>query len=224
MRAVEKGQTLNKKKVASKVNAFVQNIHHFRDEEYDSDKAPPEHIIVFDEAQRAWDRKHAEKFMTRKRGVVDFGMSEPEFLISVMNRKEDWCTVVCLIGGGQEINMGEAGLVEWFEALQKRFTNWNVFYSMQIAHKNYSWGQDLASKLAGLRSEVKEALHLGVSVRSFRAEKLSTFVGAVIDGAVESALELYRSIKNDYPIALTRDIRVAREWLKNKARGLSVMV
>jgi Uncharacterized conserved protein (DUF2075) len=78
-------------------------------------------VVVFDEAQRAWNQSSAEKFMIQKRGETEFDMSEPEFLISVMNRKSDWCTIVCLIGGGQEINTGEAGLIEWFDALEKRF-------------------------------------------------------------------------------------------------------
>jgi len=218
-RAKEKGEYLSKREAASRVSAFIQNIHHFRDEGLKSDAAPVEHVVVFDEAQRAWNQEHAEKFMIQKRGISEFGMSEPEFLISVMDRKEDWCTIICLIGGGQEINMGEAGLIEWFDALQNRFNNWDVYCSDQITHKNYSWGQDLASKLAALRSEQKQALHLAVSVRSYRAEKLSAFVGAVIDGDVDSAQELYSGIQKDYPIALTRNIGQAREWLRKMARG-----
>ncbi len=218
-RAKEKSEYLLKKKAASRVSAFIQNVHHFRDEGLRSDAAPVEHVVVFDEAQRAWNQGHAEKFMIQKRGASEFGMSEPEFLIDVMDRKKDWCTIICLIGGGQEINTGEAGLIEWFDALQKHFSHWFVYYSDQITDKNYSWGQDLASKLVGLRSELKEALHLAVSVRSFRAEKLSAFVGAVIDGEADLARDLYGAIEKDYPIILTRDIGHARDWLRKKARG-----
>ncbi len=218
-RAGEKGEYLSKKEAASRVSAFIQNIHHFRDEGLKSVAAPVEHVVVFDEAQRAWNQEHAEKFMIQKRGVSEFGMSEPEFLIGVMDRKEDWCTIICLIGGGQEINTGEAGLIEWFDALQKRFNHWYVYYSDQITHKNYSWGQDLASKLVGLKAVQKDALHLAVSVRSFRAETLSAFVGAVIDGEIDLAHGLYGAIEKDYPIILTRDIRQARDWLRKKARG-----
>jgi hypothetical protein len=103
-RSKEQGLHLSKKEATSKVSAFIQNIHHFRDEGLKSNKAPVEHVVVFDEAQRAWNQLHAEKFMMQKRGLAEFGMSEPEFLISVMDRKEDWCTIVCLVGGGQEIN------------------------------------------------------------------------------------------------------------------------
>ena len=219
LRAKEQGQKLSKKVAISRVNAFIQNVHHFRDEGLKSDAAPVEHVVVFDEAQRAWDQVHAERFMTRKRGLSEFGMSEPAFLISVMDRKKDWCTIVCLIGGGQEINTGEAGLVEWFDALQKCFAHWDVYYSDQITHKDYSWGQDLGSKLKSLRAQAKEALHLAVSVRSYRAEKLSAFVSAIIDGDLDSARGLYAAIQKDYPVGLTRDLGRAREWLRSKARG-----
>ena len=219
VRAKEKDQNLSKKVALSRVNAFIQNIHHFRDEGLKSSAAPVEHVVVFDEAQRAWNQVHAERFMIQKRGLSEFGMSEPEFLISVMDRKKDWCTIVCLIGGGQEINTGEAGLVEWFDALQRNFGHWDVYYSNQITHRDYSWGQNLASKLISLGSQPKEALHLAVSVRSFRAEKLSAFVSAIIDGDLDSARGLYAAIQKDYPIGLTRDIERARQWLKNKARG-----
>lgn len=114
---------------------------------------------------------------------------------------------------------GEAGLTEWFDALQKRFSNWDVYYPNQIAHKDYSWGQDLESKLKHLKSEAKQEVHLAVSIRSYRAEKLSAFVDAVIDGDIDVALRLYETISRDYPIALTRDIGNAREWLRQKARG-----
>lgn len=94
------------------VSSFVQNIHHFRDEALKDPKAPPEHIVIFDEAQRAWNQHQASKFMQAKRGQTDFNKSEPEFLIEVMDRHEDWSVVICLVGGGQEINTGEAGLSE----------------------------------------------------------------------------------------------------------------
>ncbi len=218
-RARERGNCLFKKQAASKVTAFIQNIHHFRDEGLKSDAAPVEHVVVFDEAQRAWNQGHAEKFMIQKRGVSEFGMSEPEFLISLMDRKKDWCTIICLIGGGQEINTGEAGLNEWFDALQRRFNHWDVYYSDHITHKDYSWGRDLASKLVALRSEQEGALHLSVSIRSYRAEKLSAFVGAIIDGEEGPAHDLYREIQKDYPISLTRNIAHARNWLRKMARG-----
>ena len=181
--------------------------------------AQPEHVVVFDEAQRAWDQTRAEKFMRQKRARPDFSMSEPEFLISVMNRKDDWACIVCLVGGGQEINTGEGGLTEWFDALQKSFSDWDVYCSPHVTEKVYSRGQDLGEQLVSLRAHQSEALHLSVSIRSFRTEKLSAFVGALIDGDAEVAATIYSEIQQAYPIALTRDLERTRKWLRQRARG-----
>lgn len=218
-RAKQRGKILSKKEAAARVNAFIQNIHHFRDEGLRTSAAPTEHVVVFDEAQRAWNRVHAEKFMIQKRGLAKFDESEPEFLIGLMDRRKDWSTIICLIGGGQEINTGEAGLVEWFDALHKRFGHWDVYHSDRINQKEYSWGQDLEPTLASLTSRRRDALHLAVSVRSYRAENVSAFVSAIIDGDVHGGRLLYRKICKDYPIRLTRDIQRARMWLKGQARG-----
>ena len=136
-----------------------------------------------------------------------------------MDRHEDWCAVICLVGGGQEINSGEAGLTEWFSALKRGFRNWKVYTSEQLAHRDYHWGQDLSAMLEGLDCQSQPALHLAVSVRSFRAEKLSEFVGAVVAGEVKEARQLNQTIKASYPIALTRSLGQARQWLRNHARG-----
>ncbi len=217
-RSKEAGTSVSKKEAAQKVSAFIQNIHHFRDEGLKSDKAPNEHVVIFDEAQRAWNQEHAERFMVQKRGASEFDMSEPEFLISLMDRREDWCTIVCLIGGGQEINTGEAGLIEWFNALQKSFPHWDVYHSGQLTNKTYNWGEDLASKLHDLNAIEKTALHLAVSIRSFRAEKLSAFVGAIIDGDANTAALIQKDLSG-YHMALTRDLSKARSWLRQHARG-----
>ncbi len=217
-RAKEQGESLSKKKALQEVSSFIQNIHHFRDEGLRTEDPPIEHVVVFDEAQRAWTQAHAEKFMVQKRGASDFDMSEPEFLISLMDRKKDWCTIICLIGGGQEINTGEAGLVEWFDALRKRFPHWVVYHSGQLTNRNYNWGQDLAAKLSSLNTAKKEALHLAVSIRSYRAEKLSDFVGSIIEGDAQRAKALHESLEN-YPLVVTREIDTAREWLRQHARG-----
>lgn len=116
--------------------AFIQNIHHFRDEYLKNSQAPTEKVVVFDEAQRAWNQHQTSKFMSQKRGRSDFNQSEPEFLIEVMNRHQDWCVIVCLIGGGQEINTGEAGLVAWMQALQASYPDWQVYYSNLIVNQD----------------------------------------------------------------------------------------
>ena len=122
----ENGDSITKKQAAIKANAFIQNIHHFRDDNLISNKAPIEKVVVFDEAQRAWTKEQTSKFMKTKKGQNDFDMSEPEFLISVMDRHDSWCTIICLIGGGQEINTGEAGLEEWIVSLKTTFSDWEI--------------------------------------------------------------------------------------------------
>lgn len=215
----ERGEKSKKSDAARKVKSFVQNIMHFRDSNLVSAEPPIERVAVFDEAQRAWDAKHLANFMSQKRGHPEFQMSEPEFLISVMDRHDDWCTIICLVGGGQEINAGEAGLTEWFSALKRSFRSWKVYTSEQLDHRDYHWGQDLPALLAGLDSETLPALHLAVSVRSFRAEMLSEFVGALVVGDAKEAKNIYQAIKATYPIVVTRELREARRWLRERARG-----
>jgi schlafen family protein len=218
-RQKERGQKSKKADAARKVNSFVQNIMHFRDNNLTTTEPPIERVAVFDEAQRAWDMNHLAKFMGQKRGQPDFQMSEPEFLISVMDRHKGWCVIICLVGGGQEINAGEAGLTEWFSALKRSFRGWKVYTSEQLAHRDYHWGQDLTASLEGLNSQALPALHLAVSVRSFRVEKLSEFVGAVVAGEAKEARAIYQSIKATYPIVVTRELGQARGWLRSRARG-----
>jgi len=217
--AKELGEKLTKKEAAIKSNAFIQNIHHFRDDNLLSDNAPVEKVVVFDEAQRAWTKQQVSSFMKRKKGVEDFDMSEPEFLIDVINRHNDWCTIVCLIGGGQEINTGEAGLEEWISSLRKRFDNWEIHYSnLILGSDNYLKSDDTKDWL--INNGVSEPeLHLAVSVRSFRSEKLSEFVHELLNVKMDRAKGIYQMIKDVYPIVLTRNFAIAKKWLRNKAKG-----
>jgi len=208
-----------KSNAVREVSSFVQNIHHFRDEALRDEKAPPEHIVIFDEAQRAWNKDQASKFMQKKRGQSGFNQSEPEFLISVMDRHKDWCVIICLVGGGQEINTGEAGLSEWVFALSEQFTSWNIYLSDRLKDPHYGI-QDISSKLRNdNRINWEQNLHLGVSMRSFRAETVSNFVSEILDNNPVKASKLFENINEHYPIVLTRDIDTAREWLKKQARG-----
>ncbi|WP_435979550.1 DUF2075 domain-containing protein [Psychrobacter sp. DM4] len=213
------GDKLTKKQAAIKANAFIQNIHHFRDDNLKSDNAPTEKVVVFDEAQRAWTKAQANSFMKRKKGIENFNMSEPEFLIKVMNRHPDWCTIVCLIGGGQEINTGEAGLEEWVNSLKNSFPNWDVHYSnLIIDSDNYIKSKSAKNWLIE-KGHSKPELHLAVSVRSFRSEKLAYFIHELLDLNGEVAKSVYAQIKIDYPIFITRDIDTAKNWLRNQAKG-----
>lgn len=202
-----------------KVSSFVQNIHHFRDAYLRDPKPPAEKVVIFDEAQRAWTKQQASKFMQQKREIRDFDQSEPDFLIDVMNRHHDWCTIVCLIGGGQEINTGEAGLGEWLTALQEKYQDWDVYASSLIGDPHYTISKDARQRLQAPSVRSEPNLHLSVSMRSFRAEALSSFVGALLSGDAEAAKPLYGQIKEKYPLWLTRDLNEARSWLRHVARG-----
>lgn len=202
-----------------KVSSFIQNIHHFRDEALNNTGAPHEKVAVFDEAQRAWTRDQASRFMQTKRGHLGFDMSEPEFLISVMDRHEDWCVVVCLIGGGQEINTGEAGLSGWLSALDDRFRNWDIYISDRLEDGDYVTDETSVRLLGELPVHRSNELHLSVSMRSFRAEALSSLIGHIVDNRLEAARDVYHQVEDRYPIWLTRDLDVARDWLRSVARG-----
>lgn len=189
-----KREGISKKEALRKVASFIQNIHHFRDEALKTSKAPSERVVVFDEAQRAWDRDQTSKFMQQKRGHFDFDESEPAFLISVMDRHDDWCVIICLVGGGQEINTGEAGLAEWLSSISLRFETWDTYISNRLDDRDYIWDTETASALARLKVIRQEALHLAVSMRSFRAESLSEFAGHVVENSPEQAREAYAQI------------------------------
>lgn len=210
---------ISKKDAHRKVASFIQNIHHFRDEALKSDLAPYEKVVIFDEAQRAWGKEQASKFMQQKRGYADFDMSEPAFLISAMDRHNDWCVIVCLVGGGQEINTGEAGLSEWLLALNSQFKNWNIYLSNRLSDKDYFWDQALSDSVSQMTCHYESDLHLSVSMRSFRADALSEFASFIIENRPDEARSAYSRIANKYPIVLTRDINLAKNWLREKARG-----
>lgn len=212
-------QKLTKLQALTKTKAFIQNIHHFRDDAIQNLKSPVERVAVFDEAQRAWTLEKTKSFMSQKKGVQGFDLSEPEFLISVLDRHEDWATVICLVGGGQEINTGEAGLPEWFSAIQKNYPHWDVYVSNKLTDQEYTNGKNIYSSLTDKQLTVKNELHLSVSLRSYRSEKLASFVKALLDTNLEEARSIYKHLKNDYPIVVTRNIDAAKQWLRSSARG-----
>ncbi len=201
-----------------KASAFIQNIHHFRDEALTTSAPPNEKVAIFDESQRAWTKEQTASFMV-KRGHLDWAMSEPEFLISIMDRHKDWAVIVCLVGGGQEINTGEAGLPAWFNALKENFTNWDVYTSSRIIDHEYTRGISVSDLFGKLHVTVYDNLHLSVSLRSFRSENVSKFVKALLDIDRQNAISIMQTMKNCYPILITRDLSAAKNWVKSKARA-----
>lgn len=199
-------------------STFIQNIHHFRDDQLANSEAPIEKVVIFDEAQRAWTKEKAAKFMKTKKGIDNFAQSEPKFLLDVMDRHSDWCVVVALIGGGQEINDGEAGLPEWLAAVDALKADWKSFYSPELDTPEYTHGESLNSILPA-NSKADQALHLSVSMRSFRAESLSLFINKIISNESEKARAIIKHELSKYPLYLTRDLELAKHWLAKVKRG-----
>lgn len=224
------------------VKSFIQIVHHYRNETLTKLKRPiqngileidpakvehhkddgyseVEHVAIFDEAQRAWTKQQLANWLKRKQNIADFPMSEPEFLIWSLNLREDWAVIICLVGGGQEINTGEAGIGEWLRAINAHFPKWNVFISDQLTGKEYA--EDELEDLLQSNGRVKRSqeLHLAVSMRSFRAEQLSNFVHHLLAGNVPQAQELLLILEGKYPIVITRTLDKAKEWLRKQKRG-----
>ena len=217
----QKGQGARPRKgtIVERIKAFIQNVHHFRDDALIDSGAPSEHVAIFDEAQRAWNLQKTADFMRRRKNYPDFSQSEPEFLISYMNRHSDWAVVICLVGGGQEINTGESGIGAWLEAVMLRFPHWEMYISSKLTDSEYAAESSLVSLRSQSRAHFDDALHLSVSMRSFRAESVSSFVKALLDCQAEAANKICKEFATKYPVRITRDLDKAKKWIREKARG-----
>jgi len=244
----DRGETKNISDSRREVYEFIQIIHRYRDNmlakiknpvengvvEIDPEKAVKledtgygevEHVAIFDEAQRSWTHQRIANYLKRggtygnKLKVPNFPMSEAEFLIWSLDQREDWAVIVCLVGGGQEINTGEAGITEWIKALNTRFRHWDVYISNKLTDEEYAEGHLDELLQENDRVTFSEDLHLAVSLRSFRAETLSSFVHSLLSFGGDAASLFSDVAKRNYPIVLTRDMDRARAWLKSKARG-----
>ncbi len=216
----EIGNKLRKGDVSRIVKAFIQNVHHFRDDcLVDTEKPPYDHVAIFDEAQRAWDLNQTVKFMKQKKNKPNFNHSEPEFLVSCLDRHEDWAVIVCLVGGGQEINVGEAGISEWIESINRSFSHWHVYVSDRMTDSEYAAGKALELLAGHKHTFSRNELHLSVSMRSFRAENVSHLVKSILEQDEKSARGYLKSIADRYPIVITRDLKKAKNWLRDMARG-----
>jgi hypothetical protein len=218
-REAEIGNKVKKGEAKQAVKSFIQIIHHYRDAYLVNLEPPYDHVAIFDEAQRVWNKEQTIKFMKQKKNQPDFKFSEPEFFISCLDRHKDWAVIVCLVGGGQEINTGEAGISEWLNAVKDDFPEWEVYISPNLTDSEYSAVDSI--NVLKQKSEVKfnPDLHLAVSMRSFRAENVSLFVKNILDLDIKAAQKTLSQVSDNYPIVLTRDLSKAKSWLKEKARG-----
>ena len=236
------GRRCTKTEAERQVSRFIQIIHRYRDNmlaklkvpiqggniEIDPQKvsraaqtsaAEVENVAIFDEAQRMWDMRHLSTWLARKKNLADFPMSEGEFLIWSLDQHKDWATIICLVGGGQEINSGEGGIGLWIEALNESFPDWQIFISDRLTDKEYAEG-NVSELLAGNKNvHLQKNLHLAVSQRSYRAETVSLFVHQLLDLDIKGARNTYIDICDRYPIVLTRDLNKAKQWVRSHARG-----
>lgn len=213
-------ESVRKTDARQRVNPFIQNVHHFRDECLRDHRPPHEHVVIFDEAQRAWDQAQTSKFMQAKKGQTGFNQSEPAFLIACLDRHPDWAVIVCLVGGGQEINTGEAGILAWLEAVADHHPDWQVYIAPELHHTDYG-GAALASVLQRLPQPAQQQapLHLTMSMRSFRASHVSAWVHSLLALDSTVASQHLQSFHTRFPIRLTRDVLKAKQWLRQQARG-----
>lgn len=215
----ERGRRISKDAALREVKTVIQIIHHYRDEYVGNYTCPSDRVAIFDESQRAWTKDEISSFMARKKGVRNFEYSEPEFLIQTMDRHDDWAVIVCLVGGGQEINKGEAGLPEWFDALRRSFPNWDAYAAPNLDDTEYLRGRTWSELTTGVNLSLVSGLHLATSMRSFRSEKVSLLVKHILDNDIKDAQQTFAEMQKHYPIYITRDLDTAKNWVKKVARG-----
>ena len=181
---------------------FVKDLHGFIKSYGMTAKTPVQHIIVFDEAQRAWDAK----YMELKNGVP---FSEPELLIKIGEKLPDWANLVGLIGHGQEIYSGEeAGIAGWNQAVNSASatSKWKIYAPSRFAN-------DFPER------EFVEAneLDLNKSLRSRRAEDLHDWVANLLEGNLPRASQLAQNvIASGFQILITRDLDEAKTYIRER--------
>ncbi|MBS0632223.1 MAG: DUF2075 domain-containing protein, partial [Verrucomicrobia bacterium] len=200
-----KRKGLKPQKSSDPVKQFIQNVHHFRDEALKNAAPPADHVVVFDEAQRAWNQAMTADFMKRKKRVPNFPDSEPQFLIRYVDRHKDWAVILCLVGGGQEINRGESGIGAWLDAVKTSFPHWDMYISSRLTDSEYAASDTIEAVQETRGVYLDDRLHLSVSMRSFRAEHVSAFVKALLDCERDQARLTFEKLKR-YPIVVTRNL------------------
>ena len=203
-----KRNNITKNAAKIKVISFIQPIHQFRDDAIDNDDVQHEKIVIFDEAQRAWTQDQTETFMKNKKQIENFGMSEPEFLISIMDRQKDWTVIICLVGQGQEINKGEAGINEWFKALSNKFQNWHIYASKKSL--------DINNQFEDLTINDNDKLFLYSTIRSLDAPNLPNFIEYLLNNDKDKAINMLKEFNDEYPLYITRNLNAAKKWIKQE--------
>jgi hypothetical protein len=183
--------------------------------EHSEGSPPPEHVLVFDEAQRAWDAEVGLKLLGRSR-------SEPALFLDIMARVE-WACLICLVGPGQEINRGEGGLPLWGEALTQ-LAGTDIQWEVSASPAALYGGADVGG--FGLFNEVPHSmrvrqeprLHLANAMRSYRSPQQVRWVSELLNGNLHAAAEIASDLAEP-PALITRNLADAKAWLKLRRRG-----
>ena len=215
VRSVKAKKQYNKETKAA-IETLIQSSFAFKKDNSSHSLPTPENILIFDEAQRVWNKEQ----MTRKHNKnPEMSVSEPHLLFSIMDRHKDWAVMICLVGLGQDIYDGEVGINEWFRCGINDFTEWEMFYSPEIFSQVEDKNIDRDMIIQCERCHEMQELHLNTSIRSFRAEKQCQFVDALLDNDSQLASEVYSQIIAKYPLYITRDFGSAKQWVRNQVRG-----
>ncbi len=212
-----------KKQSEKKIESKIQNLHKFIKDGLRKNAPPFERIVVFDEAQRCWNAEHFYNQIKRNQNRQEENKrfdpvlkSEAEILFEIMDY-HDWAVIVALVGNGQEINTGEAGIREWGNTIKNRFKHWEVYISPELLVE--SPNSLFIGKYDDIKINANRSMHLSVSQRTFKAAQLNEWVNLVIDNKPQEAANLLYSIHLKYPIYLTRSLTVAKNWLRNRKLG-----
>ena len=205
--AIAKDRNSRNKKITmgqaiSESKTLIQHIRDFFYSEYDRVGAPVENVIVFDEAQRAWDADQMSQH-----GKLKVNKAQATLALEIMSKCEDWAVIIAIVGEGQEINRGEAGIEEWFRALTV-FPEWKIVAADEM---NASIPYDLLARV-----QFESSLHLRVGTRSPRAQNISDWVELILQGEFQLAGSIASTI-DKFPMFITRDLAQAKSYLQDCA-------
>ncbi len=203
------GSKRSKSEADRKTKSNIQSITNFLKDNRDRTDPPSEHVIVFDEAQRAWDAKYgAQKFKLTN--------SEAAIVLDIMHRHSDFAVIVALVGNGQEINTGEAGLQEWGRALSQR-PEWKICGPETVIN-----AVEPRQRLFDIKPQSfseNPYLHLDVPIRQIRSAAAAPWVDAVIRGEPDKAAEIAQATEEGIPFFITRSLAAMRTGLRMRTSG-----
>lgn len=210
----------SKYKAVNDVKVFIQDLHALKQEIISSKhQVVEENVLIFDEAQRVWDKEQLKTWLVKKGADESFyGLSEADLLLNTFKEKE-WGVIVALVGLGQDIHNGENGLSVWFDSLLNTHNDWNIRLSKEIFNQTADDLYDYVESIMNCQRVVDcPGLYLKTCIRTPRARNLSEFSEALLNNEPEKAKNALEKFAN-YPICITRDLKNAEQFiLNNKQR------